>query len=123
MVRDWEEKGHTDVVNARTGQVMKLGKIAYDDTEKNAARLVALNRVKELHLPALFIAGKEDESVPWQDSEKLYRSCPSPVKELRLIPNTGHTFGAAHPFEDEDYPEKFAEVLDITEKSFLENLA
>jgi uncharacterized protein len=84
---------------------------------------MAIKRVKELHLPAMFIAGKEDEAVPWRDSEQLYRNCPSNNKELRLLPDTGHTFGASHPFEEDDYPEKFAEVLELTEGWFHDNLA
>jgi uncharacterized protein len=123
MIKDWKEKGYTEIKNARTGQMMKLGKVVYDDAIENADRLMAVERVKELHLPALFIAGKEDESVPHRDSEKLYRNCPSATKELRLISDTGHTFGASHPFEDDDYPEKFSEVLELTEGWFLDNLA
>jgi uncharacterized protein len=123
MIKDWKEKGYTEIKNARTGQMMKLGKVVYDDAIENADRLMAVERVKELHLPSLFIAGKEDESVPHRDSEKLYRNCPSVTKELRLISDTGHTFGASHPFEDDDYPEKFSEVLELTEGWFLDNLA
>lgn len=123
MIADWNEKGYTEIENARTGQIMKMDKVIYDDALKNAERLMAIKRVKELHLPAMFIAGKADESVPWRDSEQLYRNCPSNNKELRLIPDTGHTFGASHPFEKDDYPEKFAEVLELTEGWFLDNLA
>ncbi len=123
MINDWEKQGFTEIKNARTGQMMKVGKVVYEDAIDNAGRLMAIERVKELHLPVLFIAGKEDESVPYQDSVKLHRNCPSSNKELRLISDTGHTFGASHPFEDDDYPEKFSEVLELTEGWFLDNLA
>lgn len=123
MISDWKKKGYTEIENSRTGQMMKVGKVVYEDAIKNADRLMAIKRVSELHLPSLFIAGREDESVPWKDSERLYRTCPSDVKELRLIADTGHTFDASHPFEDDDYPDKFSEVLELTEGWFLDNLA
>lgn len=114
MVRDWNEKGFTEIRNARTGEVLPLGKAIYEDAQEHARRLAAVNRVRELHLPALFIAGREDETVSWKDSEALYRNCPSPAKELRVVGQAGHTFGASHPFEEEDFPEPFREVLELT---------
>ncbi|MEX2585981.1 MAG: alpha/beta fold hydrolase [Balneolaceae bacterium] len=122
MIRDWEKDGVTEIKNARTGQVMKMDLVIYEDAQKNADRLMALNRVKELYLPALFLAGREDESVPWRDSEKLYKACPSEIKEFRLIPSAGHTFGGAHPFEAEEYPEPFQELMEQTEKWLQDNV-
>lgn len=123
MISDWEKNGYTEIRNSRTGQIMKINKVVYEDAVENADRVIALERVQELHIPALFIAGKEDESVPHQESAMLYRACPSNTRELRLIPDTGHTFDAAHPFEEDDFPVKFAEVLEFTEGWFIENLA
>jgi len=123
MISDWKKLGYTEIQNSRTGQTMKINKVVYEDAVENAERIIAIKRVEELHIPALFIAGKEDESVPCEESSKLYRACPSNNRELRLIPETGHTFDAAHPFEEDDYPAKFAEALEFTEGWFLENLA
>lgn len=122
MKRDWETKGYTDIVNSRTGQTLKQGKVVYDDAINNADRLMAIKRVKEIHIPILFIAGKEDESVPPSDSKKLFRECPSEDKEIKLIQHTGHTFSTAHPFEDEDFPEPFDDLLELTETWFIEHL-
>lgn len=122
MVKDWESKGYTDIVNSRTGQTLKLGKVVYDDAIENADRLMASQRVKELHIPVLFIAAKDDESVSHSDSKKLFRACPSDDKEIKLIQNTGHTFDTSHPFEDENFPEPFDELLESTETWFLEHL-
>lgn len=123
MISDWVSQGYTEIQNSRTGQMMKMNKVIYDDAIENADRIIALKRVQELYIPALFIAGKDDESVPYQESAKLYRACPSNTRELRLIPDTGHTFDAVHPFEEDDYPARFAEALEFTEGWFLENLA
>lgn len=114
MIADWESRGYTEIVNSRTGQKMRIDKVVYEDAKENADRVIALNRVKELRLPALFIHGQRDESVAKIETELLYRTCPSDEKELRLIANTGHTFGGSHPFEEQDFPEPFAEVLNAT---------
>lgn len=123
MVDDWKNKGYTEILNSRTGQIMQVDKVVYEDAVKNADTVIALKRVREIFLPSLFIAGSEDESVPTRQTRMLYRNCPSEIKELRLIPDAGHTFGASHPFEGTDFPEKFEEILELTESWFLENLA
>lgn len=122
MKRDWEKKGYTEIINSRTGQILKMDKIVYEDAVQNADRLMAIKRVEDLYIPTMFIAGKEDESVPYHDSEKLFRKSPADEKEIRLINGAGHTFGVSHPFEEEDFPEPFAEVIDLTEGWFLEYL-
>jgi uncharacterized protein len=122
MISDWETNGFTGIKNSRTGEVLKLDKVVYDDAIKNADRLMAIRRVREIHIPSMFIAGKEDESVPYSDTEKLYRKSPADEKYLGLIENAGHTFQVSHPFEEEDFPPEFAEVLDFTEGWFLDHL-
>lgn len=122
MLKDWEEKGVTEILNARTGQTMRLSSVVREDVQKRGDRVIALRRIEEIHLPTLLIAGKADEAVPWQDSDRLYKKSPSEHKELRLIPETGHTFGASHPFEADDYPEPFQEVLSLTENWFISHL-
>lgn len=122
MVSDWKEKGYTEVQNSRTGQVFKLQREVYDDAVENADKLMAIRRIQELYIPSIFIAGKEDESVPFNETEKLFRKSPADDKEIRLIEGAGHTFGVSHPFEEEDFPAAFAEVLDYTESWFLEHL-
>ncbi len=122
MIEDWNNKGYTEIKNSRTNQIMRIGKEVYDDAIANEDRLMAIKRVQEIYIPSMFIAGKDDEAVPFSESEKLYRTCPSELKEVRLIENAGHTFNVAHPFEEETFPEEFDEVLDLTEGWFLENL-
>jgi len=122
MISDWESKGFTEIVNSRTGQALPVDKVVYDDAIENSETLMAINRVKDLHIPVLFAAGKEDESVPVNDSKKLFRACPSDDKELLIIEKTGHTFGVSHPFEDEDLPEPFENLLESTETWFIQHL-
>lgn len=114
MISDWNEKGVTEIKNSRTGQMMPVKDVVYKDALANADRLMAIKRVQKLDLPALFIHSKGDEGVPFHEAEKLYRNCPSGDKELKLIPGSGHTFDTAHPFEEEEFPEAFQQVLDYT---------
>lgn len=122
MKEDWEKQGYTEIVNSRTGQVMKLNKVVYDDALEHADRVIALRRVEDLRIPSLFIHGRDDESVPYTHSENLHIKCAAREKELRLIANTGHTFDTAHPFEDPEFPTAFNEVLEWTIGWFREHL-
>ncbi len=122
MKKDWETSGITEIKNSRTGQMMKVGKVVYEDSIQQADRVIAIERVKELHIPTLFIHGRDDESVPYTDSEQLHIACSAHDKELRLVAKGTHTYGASHPFENQDFPKPFAEVLDWTEGWFVEYL-
>lgn len=122
MKKDWEKKGYTEILNSRTNQTMRIGKVVFDDALQNANKLMAIERVQELHIPSMFIAARDDEAVPYSDSEKLFRACPAEEKEVRIIDNSGHTFNVAHPFEEETFPAAFEEVLDLTEGWLIETL-
>ena len=118
MIADWEEKGVTEIKNGRTGQMMPVKKVVYDDAIENADRLMAVKRVQELSAPALFVHSRGDEGVPYSEAEKLYRNCSSEDKEMKLLPDSGHTFDTAHPFEEDDFPEAFQHVLEATVEWF-----
>jgi len=122
MVQDWNKKGYTEIKNSRTGEILKLDRVVYDDAIENGNRLMAIQRVKELYIPSMFIAGKEDQTVSSVDSEKLFRASPADDKEIRIITNAGHTFEVSHPFTLAEFPYPFAEVIDLTEGWFLEHL-
>lgn len=122
MKKDWEEQGYTEIENSRTGQKMKVGKVVYEDSIDNAERVIAINQVKDLRIPTLFIHGRDDETVPHTDAEKLHIACAAKEKELRLVSNAGHTYETAHPFEEEEFPKPLSEVLEWTEGWFLEYL-
>lgn len=112
MKKDWDTKGKTEIKNTRTGQMMPIGKQLYDDALQNRDKLSAQTRVKELYIPSLFIHGTADETVPHRNSQKLYEACPSIEKEQILIEGANHTFGSAHPFDHDELPPHFHEVID-----------
>lgn len=114
MINDWKTKGYTEILNSRTGQKMRIDKVVYDDATKNTDSLMASKRVKELRIPVCFIHGKEDENVPYKHAEILFENCPSSEKKRVIIPKTGHTFGGRHPFEEDDLPEPFVNLMDAT---------
>ena len=114
MIEDWESRGVTEIKNGRTGQIMPVKKVVYDDALMNADRVIALNRVKELRIPSLFVHSKDDDAVSYKEAEKLYQASPSEEKELKLVENTGHTFGGTHPFEAEEFPEPLTDVMEAT---------
>lgn len=118
MIRDWREHGVTRIKNGRTGQMMPVKKIVYEDALANADRLMAVRRVRELSLPALFIHSKGDGAVSYKEAEKLFNHCPSEHKELKLMSDSGHTFDTSHPFEEGEFPGTFQEVLGHTQNWF-----
>lgn len=122
MIADWSSKGVTEIKNGRTGQMMPVKDAVYKDALENADRLIAENRVGELNIPALFIHAKGDEAVPYSEAEKLYRACASEEKEIKLIADSGHTFDTSHPFEEEEFPDAFSEVLEATSQWFEDHL-
>lgn len=117
-VKQWSDQGSVEVQNKRSGQTLEIGSDFLDDLLKNKDRLSALHRVKDMYIPTLFIHGTNDETVPHIHSQLLHEACASADKEKYLIEGASHTFGSAHPFEDEELPEHFAEVVDQTIKWF-----
>ncbi|MEO1020926.1 MAG: alpha/beta fold hydrolase [Bacteroidota bacterium] len=122
MVSDWNNKGFTDIKNSRTGQTMRVKRSLYDDAIKHQERILAEHRMADLRVPVLFIHGREDETIPYTDSEKLHIACASNDKELRLVANGGHTFGGSHPFEAQEFPKPLHEVVEWTKGWFTEYL-
>jgi len=114
MKKDWEEKGYTELQNARTGQTMRINKKVYDDLIENSDRLIALKRVQSLMIPCCFFHGTNDKSVPMNDTQILYQMCKSPEKERIMINGADHTFGCSHPWNEDDIPAHFGKVLDKT---------
>ena len=122
MIADWEQKGVTEIKNGRTGQMMPVKDVVYNGARAKADRLMAVNRAKELAIPALFVHSKGDQGVSYKNAEKLYRACTSKQKDLKLLPNSGHTFGTGHPFEEDEFPEDFQQVMAKTTEWFQTHL-
>ena len=99
QIAQWKKRGYIEIENSRTKQIMRINKSFWDDLQANKERFDLLNAVSEIEIPALFIHGAEDTSVPSSESEELFEQCGSFQKKLEIIDNTGHTFGIRHPFD------------------------
>lgn len=95
----WKETGYFEVLNSRTNQVMRMNYTLIEDLENNSDRLDIQKAVSKLEIPALIIHGTQDITVDYSNAEDLYSRSNKDLTSLKLIDNTGHTFGAVHPFE------------------------
>lgn len=74
----------------------------------------ALEAVTQLYIPCCFIHGMKDDIASYRDSDKLYQACVSREKDRILLEKAGHTFGATHPYTNEQLPSDFEDVIDHT---------
>jgi len=96
----WKEKGVFEVLNTRTNQVMRLNLSLLEDLEQNKNGSLNIEKaVKNLNRPLLIAQGEQDLAVKVDEAKTLYGWANKEYSELLLIPATGHTFDAKHPFE------------------------
>jgi uncharacterized protein len=93
----WRTAGHTEISNARTGQVLPLYTDVLDDIEQNASRLDIQTAARRVRVPWLIVHGTDDESVQFAEAERLKKAA-LPGASLLPVEGAGHTFGAAHPW-------------------------
>ncbi len=96
QVPDWRRTGTLDVLNQRTGEILKLATDMLDDLERNALSLDVDRAARAIRVPWLIAHGTADESVPVDDARSLHAA--NPGSELLLLDDAGHTFGIAHPW-------------------------
>ncbi|HEX2787169.1 MAG TPA: alpha/beta fold hydrolase [Ignavibacteria bacterium] len=99
LKEDWKKKGYWEVQNSRTGQMMRMNVSILEDFERNAEALDIEKAAGKINISWLIIHGTEDISVDYSSAETLHTLCQNGNSELKLLENTGHTFGAVHPFQ------------------------
>lgn len=99
---NWKNNGVYYVENARTKQQMPHYFQFYKDFENHKNRFDVKQACRKLTIPALFIHGDADESVPIQHSENLNHWTHG--SEIQIIKNANHTFGAKEPWKDHSLP-------------------
>lgn len=114
QVSDWKEKGVWVFKNTRSGQELKINFSYYQDLVENDYKLEKY--LSSISIPILYIHGSEDLTVPLKEIESLIRRAKNPFVELKIIENTGHTFGIDHPFVQPSKP--LIEAIDETIKFF-----
>ncbi len=110
QIRDWRERGYTEVVNMRTGQVMRLNRTLYDDALAHRDRLDIPGAAARIAVPWLIVHAEDDVPVPFREAEALYEAASGAVL-FRAC--GGHTFGGRHPFDGE-WPESLRTVFERT---------
>jgi alpha-beta hydrolase superfamily lysophospholipase len=115
----WRKRGHTEITNSRTGQVMRLETDLLDDVELNGkTKLNIQNAAGKIKAPWLIIHGTGDETVPSTEAEHLH-SLSKGMSTLRLIEGANHGFSATHPLAE--VPPVLEKVVLETAKFFVRN--
>lgn len=94
----WRSRGHLDIVNSRTGQVIPLSTAVLDEIESKPAALDIERAAAAIDVPWLVIHGTADDSVPVDDALRLERASGRASTKLLTIPGGNHGFGAGHPW-------------------------
>jgi uncharacterized protein len=92
----WRRTGVREERNARTGQILPMYLDLLDDVESNAAALDIAGAAARIAVPWLLVHGTGDEAVSVGEGERLAAAAPG--ARFMPVPETGHTFGAAHPW-------------------------
>lgn len=115
----WRQRGYVNIVNARTGQVMKLGTGILDEVEAmDKSTLDVGAAASRIRVPWLILHGRQDETVPHDEATRLHELS-SGNSTLRLV-DGNHGFGATHPFSG--ISEVLSTALRETVKFFEQNL-
>ena len=115
----WRKRGHTEITNSRTGQVMRLETDLLDDVELNGKTKLNIEAgAGKIKAPWLIIHGTGDETVPSTEAEHLH-SLSKGMSTLRLIEDANHGFGATHPLVE--VPPALEKVVQETAKFFVRN--
>lgn len=100
----WRRLGHTEVVNARTGDVLRLNRTLLDECERLSGSDLDIERAaSEIDVPWLLVHGTADESVPLDDAHRLYAAAGgsgAPHVELAIVEGGNHVFGGGHPLRE-----------------------
>jgi dienelactone hydrolase len=97
--RAWRSRGYTEVVNSRTGQVLRLGTALLDDVDAGAnGPLDIAAAASRMKAPWLIIHGSADSSVAVDDAHRLADAAPD--ARLLIIEGASHTFDIAHPMNE-----------------------
>lgn len=115
-MKEWKRTGAYSILNGRTGQELHHKYQFYLDFKENFEKLDIRSRAKSLIQNALIIHGAEDEAVHFTEAMRLAKWIPNSA--LKILPQGGHTFGAKHPYLNQDLPRVLEELVDATVKFF-----
>lgn len=102
----WKKEGVAYIENARTQQQMPHYIQFYEDFVLNETRLTISRAAKTLKIPHLIIHGTSDDTVPFNEAERLHDW--SSLSELFVIEDANHVFDGGHPWRSNELPEDLA---------------
>ncbi len=109
ILEHWKKEGVAHIENARTKQQMPHYIQFYEDFMANRARLDIPSAARNLQIPHLIAHGTADSTVLIEEGENL--KAWSSQSTLLRIENGDHVFGAKQPWESEELPSDFLEVI------------
>ena len=90
--------GHVPIENARTGQIMRIGRDFFEELRRHPEAFDIHAAAKAITIPWLLVHGSADETVPLEEAHDLLE-CAGENAGLLTIEDTGHTFDTGHPFK------------------------
>lgn len=97
----WRAAGCTDVVNTRTGDVLKLNSTLLAECERLGESTLNIRAAAgRITCPWLIVHGSEDESVPADEAHELYAAAGGAESDdvtLHMVAGGDHVFGGSHP--------------------------
>jgi uncharacterized protein len=98
---EWQKTGYLEFQNSRTKQMMRLDVSFLKDIEENKSKSLNLEAsIRNYKNPLLILHGEQDLTVPAKEAKQIFDWSSSSQKEISIIPKTGHTFDAMHPFQN-----------------------
>ena len=99
-VADWRQRGFIDIANSRTGDVIPLSiEILHEVEEFGETRLNIASAAGDITVPWLIVHGRDDETVPVSEAERL-SSLAGHNAELLILDGVNHSFGGKHPLTE-----------------------
>lgn len=114
ILEQWKKEGVAYITNGRTNQQMPHFFQFYEDFMKNEERLTIKSAAEQINIPHLIIHGDNDTSVQLAEGMNLKKW--NPNAQFEIIKNTDHVFNTSHPWEKEDIPIEYQEVISLTIK-------
>lgn len=94
----WRQRGYFEVLNTRTNELLRQNVSYLEDIEKHEHEFSLQQCVSTLNIPVGIAVGDQDMTTPLRESEQLMKHDRNNIIQRTIIPKTGHTFGAVHPF-------------------------
>ena len=95
----WEREGKMEFTNARTGQRMAIDHAYVVDAQSHEASLDPVAAGRSMAAAQLIVHAEGDRAVPVNAARRLLDGrVENDRLRLEIIPGSGHTFQAVHPF-------------------------